>query len=136
MTNEVKTCKSIDRAWKILDVEFADKRKMIDELLARINHQKPVKGDRKSLSRKATQIARYVNDMEDNDCPVTSSEAPFFMSQLHSKLDPGDIAGFGRKMKRNTKEETIPILIQWLHDRASLRSRGKLDLENSHEERS
>ena len=62
---------------------------MMDELLARINHQKPVKGDSKSLTRYATQIARYVNDMEDNDCPVTSSsEAPFFMSQLLSKLIP------------------------------------------------
>ena len=75
--------------------------------------------------------------MEDNDCPVTSSsEAPFFMSQLLSKLDPKDNAEFGREMKRNKKEETIPNLIQWLHEEASLRSRGKLDLESSFEEQS
>ena len=39
-------------------------------------------------------------------------------------------------MKRNKKEETIPNLNQWLHEEASLRSRGKLDLESSFEERS
>ena len=110
---------------------------MMDELLARINYQKAVKGDSKSLTRYATQIARYVNDMEDNDCPVTSSsEAPFFMSQLLSKLDPRDNAEFGREMKRNKKEETVPNLIQWLQEEASLRSRGKLDLESSIKERS
>jgi prolyl oligopeptidase PreP (S9A serine peptidase family) len=39
-TDQVKTCKSIDRAWEILDVEFADKRKLMDELLTGINNQK------------------------------------------------------------------------------------------------
>ena len=79
---------------------------MMDELLAIISHQKPVKGDSKSLTRYATQIARYVNDMEDNDCPVTSSsEAPFFMSQLLSKLDSKDNAEFGREMKRKKKNK-------------------------------
>ena len=42
-TDLVKTCKSIDRAWSILDVEFADKRKLMDELLMGINNRKPVK---------------------------------------------------------------------------------------------
>ena len=42
-TDQVKTCKSIDRAWEIIDVEFADKRKLMDELLTGINNQKPVK---------------------------------------------------------------------------------------------
>ena len=38
--------------------------------------------------------------MEDNACPVSSSsEAPFFMSQLLSKLSPGDNSAFGREMK-------------------------------------
>ena len=70
--------------------------------------------------------------MEDNDCPVTSSsEAPFFMSQLLSKLDPKDNSQLGREMKRNKKEETISNLIQWPHEEASLRSRGKLDLKSS-----
>ena len=136
-TDQVKTCKSIDRAWEILDIEFADKRKMMDELLGRINNQKSVRGDSKSLTRYATQIAGYVNDMEDNDCSVTSSsEAPFFMSQLLSKLDPRDNAEFGREMKRNKKQENVSNLVQWLHDEASLRSRGKFDPESSNEERS
>ena len=38
-------------------------------------------------------------------------------------------------MKRNKKEETVPNLIQWLHEEAGLRSRGKLDPESSFEER-
>jgi hypothetical protein len=44
-TDQVKTCKSIARAWDILDIEFADKRKLMDELLTGINNQKPVKRD-------------------------------------------------------------------------------------------
>ena len=136
-TDQVKTCKSIDRAWEILDIEFADKRKMMDELLGRTNNQKSVRGDSKSLTRYATRIAGYVNDMVDNDCSVTSSsEAPFFMSQLLSKLDPRDNGEFGREMKRNKKQENVSNLVQWLHDEASLRSRGKSDPESSNEERS
>ena len=105
-TDQVKTCKSIHRAWEIFDVEFADKRKMMDELLQRINCQKSVKGDSKSRTRYATLIAGYVNDMEENDCSVTtSSEAPFFTSQLLSKLDPRDNAEFGRGMNRNKNEK-------------------------------
>ena len=135
-TDQVKTCKSIDRAWEILDVEFANKRKLMDELLARISNLKSVKGDSKSFTRYATQIAGFVNDMEDNDCAVTSSsEAPFFMSQLLSKLDTKDNAEFGREMRRSKKEENVQNLIQWLHDEASVRSRGKCDSESNSEER-
>ena len=106
----------------------------MDELLARINHQKPVKATPKSLTRYATQIARYMNDVENNNCPVTSSsEAPFFVSQLLSKLNRKDNAEFGREMKRNKEEETILNLIQWLHEEASLRSRGNLNLKSSFE---
>lgn len=90
-TDQVKTCKSITQAWKILDVEFEDKRKLMDSLLAEINSIRSVKRDSKSLTIFGTAIRRYVNDMEDNDCPVTNSaESPFFMSQLLSKLDPRD----------------------------------------------
>ncbi|KAK3738425.1 hypothetical protein QZH41_005627 [Actinostola sp. cb2023] len=49
-TDQVKTCKSIDQAWSILDVEFEDKRKLMDSLLAEINNYKPVKKDSKSLT--------------------------------------------------------------------------------------
>jgi hypothetical protein len=45
-TDHVKTCKSIGRAWDILDVEFDDKRKLNDELLTGINNQKPVRETR------------------------------------------------------------------------------------------
>ena len=135
-TDQVKTCKSIDRAWEILDLEFDNKRKLMDELLARINNLKSVRGYSKSLTRYATQVAGYVNDMEDNDCIVTSSsEAPFFMSQLLSKLDPRDNADFGREMKRNRQEENVSNLIQWLHEESSIRSRGKRDSEHNGDER-
>lgn len=136
-TDQVKTSKDIDRAWDILDVEFADKRKLMDELLTGINNQKLVKRDSKSLTRYATLISGYVNDMEDNDCSVSSSsEAPFFMSQLLSKLDSRDNADFGREMKRNGKEENVSNLIDWLHQEASIRSRGKQDIDEENAERS
>ena len=131
-TDQVKTCKSIDRAWNILDVEFADKRKLMDKLLMGINNLKPVKRDSKSLAHYASLITGYVNDMEDNACPVSSSsEAPFFMSQLLSKLSPGDNSAFGREMKRDKKQENVCNLIIWLQEEASLRSRGRNNLEET-----
>ena len=115
-TDQVKTCKSITQAWKILDIEFEDRRKLMDELLAGINNQKQVKRDSKSLTCYATIITSYVNDMEDNNCLVTSStEAPFFMSQLLSKLDPRDNAEFGREMRRMKREENVTNLVDWLY---------------------
>ena len=125
-TEQVKTSKTIDKAWKILDTEFADRRKLMDELLSEINNLRPVRRDSKSFTHFATTIACYVNDMEDNGCPVLeSSEAPFLMSQLLSKLDPKDNSDFGREMKREGNEETVSNLISWLHQEASIRSRGK-----------
>ena len=89
-----------------------------------------MKRDSKSLSQLAALITGYVNDMEDNGCPVSkSSEAPFFMSQLLSKLSPGDNSAFGRDMKRD-KKENVSNLIVWLQEEASLRSRGRNDLES------
>ena len=99
----MKTCKAMamDSAWKILDTDFADRRKLKDELPSEINNHRPVKGDSNSFTHFATTIACYVNDMEDNGCPVLgSSEAPFLMSQLLSKLDAKDNSDFGRDMKR------------------------------------
>lgn len=69
-TEQVKTSKTIDSAWKILDNEFADRRKLMDELLSEINNLRPVRRDSKSFTHFATTIACYVNDMEDNGCPV------------------------------------------------------------------
>ena len=130
-TEQVKTSKSISQAWNILDVEFEDKRKLMDSLLAEINNLKPVKRDSKSFTMFATTIQRYVNDMEDNGCPVnTSAESPFFMSQLLSKLDSRDNVDFGREMKRMSKDENVNNLLDWLHQEASLRSRGKKDAES------
>ena len=64
------TCKDIDRAWDILDIEFANKRKLMDELLAKINSHGLVKGDKKSLTRYATTTSVLVNGMLDSGCPV------------------------------------------------------------------
>ena len=90
-----------------------------------------MKRDSKSLSQYASLITGYVNDMEDNECPVSSlSEAPFFMSQLLSKLNPGDNSAFGRDMKRDKKEENVSNLIIRLQEEASLRSRGRNNLES------
>ena len=109
-----------------MDTELADRRKIMDELLSETNNLKPVKEYSNSFTPFATTIACYVNDMEDNGCPVLeSSEAPFLMSQLLSKLDPKDNSDFGREMKREGNEETVSHLIAWLHQEASIRSRGK-----------
>ena len=73
--------------------------------------------------------------MEQNGCAVTStSEAPFVMSQLLSKLDASDNIEFGREMLRMGKEENVLNLIDWLNKEASLRSRIKRDT-NSREHR-
>ena len=127
----MKTCKVIDRAWEILDIEFADRRKLMDTLLAEVNNYGVVRSDPKSLARYATSISVYVSDMEDNSCPVQeASEAPFFMSRLLSNLDPKDNAEFGREMKRQKKEENVTNLVTWLHQEASLRSRSKTESES------
>ena len=111
-TEQVKTSKSISQAWTILDVEFEDTRKLMDSLLAEINNLKPVKRDSKSFTMFATTVQRYVNDMEDNGCTVnTSTESPFFMSQLLSKLDSRDNVDFGREMKRMGKDENVKNLL-------------------------
>ena len=78
--------------------------------------------------------------MQQNGCAVTStSEAPFVMSRLLSKLDASDNIEFGREMLRMGKEENVLNLIDWLNKEASLRSRIKRDTNyrnNSREHRS
>ena len=46
-TDQVKTCKDINQAWEILETEFANERKLMDELLAEMNNLKHVKRDSK-----------------------------------------------------------------------------------------
>lgn len=129
-TDQVKTCKDIDRAWDILDIEFADRRKLMDKLLAEINNYGAVRSDPKCLARYATSISVFVNDMEDNECHVQeASEAPLFMSRLLSELESKDNADFGREMQREKKEENVNNLVTWLHQWATLRSRGKRETE-------
>lgn len=130
-TDQVKTCKSIGQAWGILDVEFEDKRKLMDTLLSEINNLKPAKRDSKSLTMFSTTIRRYVDDMEDNKCSVkNSAESPFFMSQLLSKLDSRDNIEYGREMQRQKKEENVTTLVEWLLQESNFRSRGRRDDEN------
>ena len=49
------------------------------------------------------------------------------MSQLLSKLSPGDNSAFGR----DKKEENVCNLIIWLQEEASLRSRGRNNIEET-----
>ena len=129
-SDQVKSCRTIDKAWAILDLEFKNERKLMDELLNEMTSYRPVKRDPKSLSQYATKISCFTQDMEDNGCSVTNaSEAPFVMSQLLSKLDPDDNADFGREMMREKKEENVKNLTEWLHREASIRSRGKVAVE-------
>ena len=125
-SDQVKPSTSIEQAWKILDTEFGDERKLMDTLLNEITNLRPVESDSFSLSHYASRIQSFVNNMEQNGCPVTSSsEAPFVMSQLLSKLDGNDNVEFGREMQRTGKGENVSNLIDWLLNEASLRSRIK-----------
>ena len=95
------------------------------KLLAEMNNLKQVKQNSKSLMRYATTISVFVTDMEDNGCMVLEvSEAPFFMSQLISKLDPRDNTNFVKEIQRAGKEN-VSNLLTWLHQKATLCSRGK-----------
>ena len=119
--DQVRPCRTIEQAWKILDTEFGDQRKLMDDLLKEITNLKPVKRDSTSLSRYAAMILGFVNNMEQNGCEVTNAnEAPFVMSQLLSKLAPKDNIEFGREMNRIGKEENVPNLLEWLSREASL----------------
>ena len=55
--NQVRPCQTIDQAWKILDTEFEDQRKLMAGLLREITNLKPVKSDSTSLSRYAATMA-------------------------------------------------------------------------------
>ena len=124
-TDQVRPSTTIDQAWKILDIEFGDKRKLMDELLKEITSLKPVKRFSITFSVRGT-ILGFVNNMEQNGCAVTNaSEAPFVMSQLLSKLDAKDNVEFGREMHRIKKEENDLNLIDWLYREARLRSQVK-----------
>ena len=100
----------------------------MDILLNEIINLKSMKNDWNSLQRYGARIKSFVNKMEQNGCAVTStSEAPFVMSQLLSKLDSSDNIEFGCEMLRIGKEESVLNLIDWLNKEARLRSRIKRD---------
>ena len=102
----------------------------MDELLKEITNLKPVKSDSTSLSRYAATILGFVNNMDQNGCPLTNAkEAPFVMSQLLSKLDTKDNIEFGLEMNRIEKEENILNLLDWLNREASLRYRVRKDAD-------
>jgi DNA-directed RNA polymerase alpha subunit len=82
LTNQIKCSQSITKAWEILDNEFNNKRKLMDEILKDITNIKPVRSDAKSLACFAAKILSFANNMEQNRCSVTdSAEPPFIMSR-------------------------------------------------------
>jgi hypothetical protein len=62
-----------------LDKEFADKRKLMDDLLNEITFYKQVKSDSASFSRYATKIKGFANDMEENGCSVADSNEYIYL---------------------------------------------------------
>jgi hypothetical protein len=130
-TNQIKYSQSITNAWEILDNEFNNKRKLMDEILKDITNIKPARSDAKYLARFAAKILSFANNMEQNGCSVTdSAEAPFIMSQLLSKLDGADNVEFRREMAHTHKIENITNLIAWLNNEVTLRSRsGRLNFD-------
>lgn len=66
----MKICKVIDRVWEIFDIEFVDKRKLMDVFFVEVNYYGVVRSDFKSLVCYVILIFVYVSDMEDNGCLV------------------------------------------------------------------
>lgn len=66
----MKICKDIDRVWEIFDIEFVDRRKLMDKFLIEINNYGVVRSDLKCLVCYVILIFVFVNDMEDNECYV------------------------------------------------------------------
>ena len=136
----MRPSKKTEQAWKILDTEFGDQRKLMNTLLNEITYLKAMKNDSNTLSRYAARILSFVNNMEQSGFAVTStSGAPFVMSRVLSKLNASDNIEFGREILRMGKEENVLNLIDWLNKEAPLRSRIKRDTNypnNSREHRS
>ena len=125
-SDQMRPGKKTEQAWIILDTEFGDQRKLMNTLLKEITYLKAMKNDSNTFSRYAARILSCVNNMEQSGFAVTStSEAPFVMSRLLSKLDASDNIEFGREMLRMGKEENVLNLIDWLNKEAPLRSRIK-----------
>ena len=72
-SDQVKQTTSIEQAWQFLDMEFGDEGKLMITLLNEITNLRPVKRDSFSPSRYASRIQSFINNMEQNGCPVTSS---------------------------------------------------------------
>lgn len=66
----MKICKVIDRVWEIFDIEFVDRRKLMDMFFVEVNNYGVVRSDFKSLVCYVILIFVYVSDMEDNSCLV------------------------------------------------------------------
>ena len=116
--------KDINQAWEILETEFANEQKLMDKLLAEMNNLKHVKRDSKSITHYATTISAFA---------ALCWRHQKLRSQLLSKLDTRDNTNFGREMQRAGKEENVSNLVTWLHQEATLCSRGKPDNENAGE---
>ena len=63
-SDQVQPSKKTEQAWKILDTEFGDQRKLMDTLLNEIANLKLMKNDSNSLSRHAARMLSIVNNME------------------------------------------------------------------------
>ena len=101
----------------------------MDGLLKEITNLKPVMRDSTSLSRYATTILGFVNNIEQISCAVTNAnKAPFVMSHI-SKLDAKDNIKFSCEMHCIEKEENVLNLLDWLNSEASLRSFVRKDVD-------
>ena len=120
-SDQVRPSKKIEQAWKILDTEFGDQRKLMDTLLNEITNLKPIKNDSTLVSRYAARILSFVNTMEQNGCSVTST--------LEAPLDASNNIEFGHEMIRMVKEENVLNLNNCLNKEASLQSHIKRKME-------
>ena len=90
--------------------EFGDQRKLMDELSEEITNLKPVKSDSLSRCAATCTVLGFVKNVEQNGYAVTnSSEAPFVMFKLLSKLNSKDNVQFGHEMHRIKRTRTFWI---------------------------
>ena len=125
-SDQVKPSTTIGQAWKILDSEFGDERKLMYTLLNEITNLRPVKSDSFSLSHYATRIQSFIkkHGTKQLSC-IKFLRGSIVMSQLLSKLDGKHSVEFGHEMQRTGKVEHVSNLIDWLLNEASLQSRVK-----------
>ena len=95
-TDQVRPSTTIEQGWKILDTEFGDQRKLMDELVERNQYKSQTSKKGFNITSVRSHNSWICEQYGTKPgCAVTNaSEAPFVVSQLLSKLDAKDNVEF------------------------------------------